>query len=158
MIEEVQNMGRAVCTLFVLPCPQTPICHASIFALMAHNREWDKGKDTWNEGAAWGAAVSGSHIRAREEDFYGDGKRRKFNNGVCRAHAPHCIQLIQCYRASKDMIPFKLTTKVAKPGIPTIDKATMRKNKGMKTVLGVVQGVSPRNAWHPLSRVPMSSS
>ena len=51
---------------------------------MAYNREWDKGKDTWDDGAAysWSAQDPRSHIREREEDYYADGKRRKFNNGV----------------------------------------------------------------------------
>lgn len=39
---------------------------------MSYNREWDFGKD-WDRG----------HAREREDDeYYGDGKRRKYNNGV----------------------------------------------------------------------------
>ena len=48
---------------------------------MAFNREWDQGKDNWNE-AAWNAPDAKTHVRQREEDYHGDGKRRKFNNGV----------------------------------------------------------------------------
>ncbi|KAF9533342.1 hypothetical protein CPB83DRAFT_757713 [Crepidotus variabilis] len=44
---------------------------------MAYNREWDKGKDAWNESHSW----SGQDTREREEDYYGDGKRRKYNTG-----------------------------------------------------------------------------
>ncbi|KAI0255384.1 hypothetical protein BJV78DRAFT_1358937 [Lactifluus subvellereus] len=44
---------------------------------MAYNREWDMGKETWHEGASWGA-VSG---KGRDED-YGEGKKRKFNSGA----------------------------------------------------------------------------
>ncbi|KAG6909467.1 hypothetical protein DXG01_000453 [Tephrocybe rancida] len=47
---------------------------------MAYNREWDQGKDTWQEGS-WGGVDPRGHVRAREEDHYGEGKRRKFNNG-----------------------------------------------------------------------------
>lgn len=49
---------------------------------MAYNqyREWDRGKDAWNDGSAWND--SRGSVRGREEDYYGDGKRRKFNNGV----------------------------------------------------------------------------
>ncbi|KDQ33615.1 hypothetical protein PLEOSDRAFT_1091567 [Pleurotus ostreatus PC15] len=48
---------------------------------MAYNqyREWDRGKDAWNDGSAWND--SRGNVRGREEDYYGDGKRRKFNNG-----------------------------------------------------------------------------
>ncbi|KAF4576867.1 hypothetical protein EYR36_004847 [Pleurotus pulmonarius] len=48
---------------------------------MAYNqyREWDRGKDAWNDGSAWGD--SRGNVRGREDDYYGDGKRRKFNNG-----------------------------------------------------------------------------
>ncbi|KAL5532946.1 hypothetical protein ACEPAF_4720 [Sanghuangporus sanghuang] len=42
---------------------------------MSYNREWDYGKD-WNSGGYRGQA------REREDDeFYGEGKRRKYNNG-----------------------------------------------------------------------------
>ncbi|OCB88080.1 hypothetical protein A7U60_g4867 [Sanghuangporus baumii] len=42
---------------------------------MSYNREWDYGKD-WNSGGYRG------HAREREDDeFYGEGKRRKYNNG-----------------------------------------------------------------------------
>ncbi|KAF8892694.1 hypothetical protein BD779DRAFT_1510429 [Infundibulicybe gibba] len=49
---------------------------------MAYNREWDKGKDTWNDAATWGAPDARGNVRGREEDHYGEGKRRKFNNGA----------------------------------------------------------------------------
>ena len=49
---------------------------------MAYNREWDQGKETWND-SAWNATGVGAHVRPREEDYYGEGKRRKFNSGVC---------------------------------------------------------------------------
>ncbi|OJA14940.1 hypothetical protein AZE42_09376 [Rhizopogon vesiculosus] len=45
---------------------------------MAHNRDWDKGKDNWGDSGAWFADRGG---RGRDDDSYGDGKRRKFNNG-----------------------------------------------------------------------------
>ncbi|TFK42869.1 hypothetical protein BDQ12DRAFT_732461 [Crucibulum laeve] len=48
---------------------------------MAYNREWDKGKDTWNDAAAWATTNPRANVRTREEDYYSDGKRRKFNNG-----------------------------------------------------------------------------
>ncbi|EIN07565.1 hypothetical protein PUNSTDRAFT_103581 [Punctularia strigosozonata HHB-11173 SS5] len=45
---------------------------------MAYNREWDRGKDNWND-ESWNGGPS--HARQREDEYYGDGKRRKFNNG-----------------------------------------------------------------------------
>jgi hypothetical protein len=52
---------------------------------MAYNREWDQGKDAWNNYAnAWaGGSSSGAGVRPREDDYYGEGKRRKYNDGVC---------------------------------------------------------------------------
>ena len=59
--------------------------------IMAYNREWDEtwasanyGNNTWNNGA--------SNIRSREEEFYGEGKRRKYNNGV-RHHINFCYHI-----------------------------------------------------------------
>ena len=45
---------------------------------MAYNREWDMGKESWNDGGSWGAASG----KGRDDD-YGEGKKRKFNNAVC---------------------------------------------------------------------------
>lgn len=43
------------------------------------NREWDRGKDSWNsEANSWA-----QDAYSKDEDFYGDNKRRKFNTGVC---------------------------------------------------------------------------
>ena len=50
---------------------------------MAYNREWDKGKDSWGE-QPWNDHSARPNVRGRDEDYYGEGKRRKFNNGVCR--------------------------------------------------------------------------
>lgn len=49
---------------------------------MAYNREWDKGKETWNE-ESWSNDYSArGNVRGRDEEYYGEGKRRKFNDGV----------------------------------------------------------------------------
>jgi RNA-binding protein 5/10 len=48
---------------------------------MAYNREWDQGKDHWNE-ATWNASDIKPHVRQREEDYHAEGKRRKYNDGV----------------------------------------------------------------------------
>ncbi len=49
---------------------------------MTHNREWDRGKDSWPESSPWPGPDSRLNIRAREDDLQAEGKRRKFNNGV----------------------------------------------------------------------------
>ncbi|KAI0792912.1 hypothetical protein C8Q75DRAFT_751903 [Abortiporus biennis] len=55
---------------------------------MAYNREWDRGKESsWNEHAAWNDRGHGynnynqGHVRGRDDDYYNEGKRRKYNNG-----------------------------------------------------------------------------
>ncbi|KAG5645840.1 hypothetical protein DXG03_005182 [Asterophora parasitica] len=47
---------------------------------MAYNREWDQGKDVWHEGQ-WNGTDHRTNIRPREDEHYGDVKRRKYNNG-----------------------------------------------------------------------------
>ncbi|THG92972.1 hypothetical protein EW026_g8122, partial [Hermanssonia centrifuga] len=48
---------------------------------MAYNREWDRGKDaSWND-PSWNDQSNRGQVRGREEDYYGEGKRRKYNNG-----------------------------------------------------------------------------
>ncbi|KAJ3519902.1 hypothetical protein NM688_g9238 [Phlebia brevispora] len=47
---------------------------------MAYNREWDRGKDNWND-PSWSEYQDKGNVRGREDDYYGEGKRRKFNNG-----------------------------------------------------------------------------
>ncbi|KAI0060898.1 hypothetical protein BV25DRAFT_913931 [Artomyces pyxidatus] len=48
---------------------------------MAYNREWDNGKDSWNDGGGWYDNGGRGNVRGREEDYHGDGKRRKHNDG-----------------------------------------------------------------------------
>lgn len=74
----------------VSSCPRRSSVHPS--QIMAYNREWGRGNeslnnsnygnDAWNNGAG--------NIRSREDEYYAEGKRRKYNNGV-RNH------LIVCY-------------------------------------------------------------
>ncbi|KAI0262876.1 hypothetical protein BC834DRAFT_1001141 [Gloeopeniophorella convolvens] len=42
---------------------------------MAYNREWDMGKEAWNENGSWGA-------KGGEGDYQVDARKRKFNNGA----------------------------------------------------------------------------
>ncbi|KIK81452.1 hypothetical protein PAXRUDRAFT_35865 [Paxillus rubicundulus Ve08.2h10] len=48
---------------------------------MAYNRDWDKGKDYWADQSSWGTGDNRADVRGRENDYHGDGKRRKYNNG-----------------------------------------------------------------------------
>ncbi|KZT66709.1 hypothetical protein DAEQUDRAFT_752028 [Daedalea quercina L-15889] len=47
---------------------------------MSYNREWDKGKQRSAEDP-WQYQGSRGPMHPRDDEFYGDGKRRKFNNG-----------------------------------------------------------------------------
>ncbi|KAH8102847.1 hypothetical protein BXZ70DRAFT_926798 [Cristinia sonorae] len=61
---------------------------------MAYNREWDRGKDGYDDSGAWNDynsyngnsgwndnSYTRGNVRGREDEQYGDGKRRKYNNG-----------------------------------------------------------------------------
>ncbi|KAK2460530.1 hypothetical protein APHAL10511_007000 [Amanita phalloides] len=52
---------------------------------MTHNREWDRGKDSWPDSSPWPAP----NVRTREDDYQAEGKRRKFNNGAYGYDAFH---------------------------------------------------------------------
>ncbi|KAJ7581017.1 hypothetical protein C8J56DRAFT_254538 [Mycena floridula] len=49
-----------------------------------YNRDWDRGKDN---SAPWAGNPALNNVRSREEDYYGDGKRRKINEGGYEAHS-----------------------------------------------------------------------
>ena len=55
---------------------------------MAYNREWDRGKDNWGD-QNWNEYAQHGNIRGREDEYYGEGKRRKFNDGVS-----YCVDLL----------------------------------------------------------------
>jgi len=61
---------------------QSLTSHATIIFSMAYSRDWDKGKSAWGDAGAWGDGSGRGHFRPRDEDYQGDGKRRKYNNGV----------------------------------------------------------------------------
>lgn len=64
-----------------------PNHHVLRACLMAYNREWDQGKDTWAANGQWDDGSSSGNVRERDDDYYGEGKRRKFNDGVRSARA-----------------------------------------------------------------------
>ncbi|KAH9921052.1 uncharacterized protein B0H18DRAFT_1022520 [Fomitopsis serialis] len=47
---------------------------------MSYNREWDKGKQPSADGP-WQYHGSHGGMHPRDDEYFGDGKRRKFNNG-----------------------------------------------------------------------------
>jgi len=53
---------------------------------MAYNRDWDSGKDSWNgasyDNSAWNSSGVRENVRLRDDEYYNEGKRRKYNNGV----------------------------------------------------------------------------
>lgn len=62
----------------IIPLPRSDRLALSSPA-MAYNREWDQGKQADYE--AWQSGPR-ANTHMREEDYYGDSKRRKFNDGV----------------------------------------------------------------------------
>ncbi|KAI6150873.1 hypothetical protein BKA82DRAFT_4120862 [Pisolithus tinctorius] len=52
---------------------------------MAYNRDLDKGKDSWGDYGSWD--TEDRPARGRDDDYYGEGKRRKYNNGGYEAQS-----------------------------------------------------------------------
>ncbi|KIM65095.1 hypothetical protein SCLCIDRAFT_561728 [Scleroderma citrinum Foug A] len=52
---------------------------------MAYNRDWDRGKDKWGDSVSWEA--DDRNTRGRDDEYYGEGKRRKYNNGGYEAQS-----------------------------------------------------------------------
>lgn len=61
------------------------LTHPLTITMSYHNRdrEWDRGKDYWQQDdySSWNDGPRGS-TRNRDDDYYTEGKRRKYNNGV----------------------------------------------------------------------------
>ena len=70
---------------------------------MAYNREWDKGKQPdYSDYGSWQSGPkTGNDVHSRDDDYYGDSKRRKFNDGVRSLRIPHILleRLAQCQDA-----------------------------------------------------------
>lgn len=71
---------------------------ASLTTNMAYNRDWDRGKDSWNstyydnyDDSSWNDGGGRENIRPRDEDYHSEGKRRKYNDGVCHIRTGWCI-------------------------------------------------------------------
>jgi RNA-binding protein 5/10 len=83
---------------------------AFVTSNMAYNRDWDRGKDSWNstyydhyDDNSWNDGGGRENVRPRDEDYYSEGKRRKYNDGVCHIHtgAYLNLNLPQGYDASQ---------------------------------------------------------
>lgn len=77
--------------------PPSPSPHS---AMAYNNRDWDRGKESWdntgawNDPTAWNNNAGGKgNARGREEDYQSEGKRRKFNDGVRQLSRHLSLQL-----------------------------------------------------------------
>jgi RNA-binding protein 5/10 len=91
-------------------CPCTTTKITALTSNMAYNRDWDRGKDYLNsanydnyDDNSWNNGGGRENVRPRDEDYYSEGKRRKYNNGVCQFHIDACLNLnlLQSYDASQ---------------------------------------------------------
>ena len=124
---------------------------------MAYNREWDRGKDSWAHSNQWSTQDSRTTVRGREEDYTGDGKRRKFNNGVRDVlFQPFCITSSDNSRVTTvpETLRIFLHTDLLTAD-RTIGLTTMAKRTGLGQVALRVQS---RNVWYLPSRVLTLSS
>ena len=101
---------------------------------MSYHREWDRGKDD--------SYQTGS-VRDREEDYYNDSKRRKFNNGVCLSFSLHTQpQFIHSFY---------------RPMTPTTTTTDTKIGPKKMIAHGEVLADLSRSGLFPLNRVPTSS-
>jgi len=116
---------------------------------MAYNREWDKGKDNWND--TWATETRGAP-RGRDDESQGEGKRRKFNTWVSTIVCP--FQTFQCGLRALILLMDKMIPPIV---LGTITKMIIKIPP--KTTAIEVEGVaSTRNASYPLNQAHMSSS
>jgi len=116
---------------------------------MAYNREWDKGKDHWND--TWAAETRGIP-RGRDDEYQGEGKRRKFNTGVSTIVCP-----FQTFRRGIRALILLMDTTIP-PTMPGTITKTNIKIPPKTTAIEVQEVVSTRNASYPLNQAHMSSS
>lgn len=128
-----------------------------LLATMAYNREWDRGKDNWDDPHSWNEYQGRGQVRGRDEDYYAEGKRRKFNNGVRNSLSfMSSLLLILVYafflRVTTHLIPMKNN--------PIIHNRVIIVKIGIKRRLTTnTNGETlTRNDSFPANPVPMSSS
>jgi len=122
---------------------------------MAYNRDWDKGKDSWGDGGAWFTDRGG---KGRDDDSYGDGKRRKFNNGVrgLSVQSSESLPSSVLIRAMTQVIRMKnqatnLTTNSLRAGRRTTHRIIL-------TTTDRKRAFKAKSVWSPASPAPTSSS
>lgn len=119
---------------------------------MAYNRDWDKGKD-WSDQAYWPTDNRG-HVRGREDEYYGDGKRRKYNNGVRVLSWVGC----QSYIFHRDMM-HSLTTKLMIPTTLNPTRTdTMTLPPTTQPTIDMARASMVKSAWSRANPVHMSFS
>jgi hypothetical protein len=59
---------------------------------MAYNREWDRGKEAWNDQSWNNDYAAHGNVRERDEEYYSEGKRRKYNDGVRDWYTEECLR------------------------------------------------------------------
>ena len=127
--------------------------------IMAYNREWDRGKDSWMHSNQWSTQDSRATVREREEDYNGDGKRRKFNNGVRGVASIQLFIFITLTHHSRVTTVLETMMTLLHMCRLTVDKTIgltiMDKRTGLEQVAPLVPS---RNVSYLLSRVHTSSS
>lgn len=125
----------------------------TLLTTMAYNRDWDKGKDYYSDQAYWPADNRGN-VRGREDDYYGDGKRRKYNNGV---RLPPSVLLSPAHIRHRDTM-HSLTTKPLMIPITLspirADKTTLHPTT--PTTTDMPRASIVRSAWSRANPVRMS--
>lgn len=118
---------------------------------MAYNRDWDKGKDNWPDQAYWPADNRGN-VRGREDDYYGDGKRRKYNHAVCLLPFVYLSPVHIRYR---DMM-HSLTTKLMNFTVSPIRADIMTPRPTTSMTIDMAKASIVRSAWSRANPVRMS--
>jgi len=115
---------------------------------MAYNRDWDRGKSAWREAGTWKDAGGAGNVRLRDDDYQGEGKRRKYNSGVCLSiieHVPHV------HKTSSLMMATKIVPVIMEERTYKVDKMTSRKIKMIDPI-----EASPRNDFYQVNPAHMS--
>ena len=125
---------------------------STLSATMAYNRDWDQGKDYWSDQSYWTADNRG-HVRGREDDYYGDGKRRKYNNGV---RVLPFVLLVLAHARHRDTMD-SLTTRLMNPvTVSPIRADIMTLHPTTPTTIDTAKASIVRSAWSRANLVRMS--
>jgi len=120
------------------------LTHPLTITMSYHNRdrEWDRGKDYWQQDdySSWNDGPRGG-ARGRDDDYYTEGKRRKYNNGVGLL-AKHLSQLLPSSCFSRATTARRHTM-------------TMAADTQSATTRGTgAERATTRRGWYPVNPVP----